>query len=198
MALALVTGCGPDAAFDGETGTETSGADSTSNGDDSGVKCPELVLDSSLIAGSIDDTIDVPPYTHVTGSAGAYQVPGLEDLEFLRCLRSAGRGLSVTHNPDLKSLKGLERLESVGRLKVYENSGQFRVRVVSTLRQPASKPRTDRITKPRRRPSCAVQGVNVPKWQFGSAGRATPRGGRSRPSAWARSGTRSPRPAAAP
>lgn len=57
------------------------------------------------------------------------------DLSFLSCLHTIDGGLSIQNNELLKSMKGLEGLESVFRMEVYNNLALSAVDSVGPIKQ---------------------------------------------------------------
>lgn len=104
LSITLVLGaCGPDLASGGEN------LDDEANED-----CPELVgvgdTLNVLRITSLAQAESLPPYTRIDGGLRVEEVSGLRNLEFLSCLEEIRGGVAIHRNPDLESLKGLERL----------------------------------------------------------------------------------------
>lgn len=64
----------------------------------------------------LDASSDLESLRTLRQVTGRLRIHGVEteDLGFLECLESVGGVLSIRYNPSLRSLQGLERLESVG------------------------------------------------------------------------------------
>lgn len=110
IAIFLSLGCGPSSATTSDESTGTEG-------------CDELVWvaepgNSGLEVESLADAEALPPYTRIEGRLVVLGAPGLVDLRFLECLEFASE-MAIVSLPDLTSLAGLERLETV------DDDGQY-------------------------------------------------------------------------
>ena len=106
-------------------------------------ECRHLVHEGTLEIGSLEDTVDLPLYTEITGSLSIGNAPGLKDLSFFHCLDTVGSTepvddlhsnvIDISRAVDLETLNGLERLEHVDNLKVIKIEDNPKLRSLEAL-----------------------------------------------------------------
>lgn len=112
LVAAAAAACGGPSPEVPSSGTETGASTGSSESTAEASECVD-VHEGDLDLDASSDLESLRTLRQVTGRLWIRGVEA-EDLGFLACLESVGGALSIEANPSLRSLQGLERLESVG------------------------------------------------------------------------------------